>query len=265
MGTGVTVRHTQRIGEILMNKKLAASIAFVLIILGATMTISSHEINANNQNELITVHSLALPELPQKENISKVVVKPTVKEEQPLLSVEQTSKPDHVFIVKEEQKESKSATVSQPLTMTPTSGTGVQSVDGFISYVEQLLFEKVNQAREEAGLPPLDYHSDMTEYARMKSKDMGERNYFSHENPEGDLMSAVMQQDGVSYQSWGENIAFMEFEINESFESLAEQLMSNWMNSSGHRANILSTDFSSIGIGVYRVGNKVYATQEFYR
>ena len=69
----------------------------------------------------------------------------------------------------------------------------------------------------------------------------------------------------MSYEAWGENIAFMEFDIDESFESLAEQLMSNWMNSSGHRANILSTDFSSIGIGVYRVGNKVYATEEFYR
>ena len=41
--------------------------------------------------------------------------------------------------------------------------------------------------------------------------------------------------------------------------------MTNWMNSSGHRANILSSNFSSIGVGVYKIGNKVYATQEFYR
>ena len=41
--------------------------------------------------------------------------------------------------------------------------------------------------------------------------------------------------------------------------------MTNWMNSQGHRENILSTNFSSIGVGVYKIGNKVYATQEFYK
>ena len=46
---------------------------------------------------------------------------------------------------------------------------------------------------------------------------------------------------------------------------LANQFMNNWMNSEGHRKNILSTNFSSIGVGVYKIGNKVYATQEFYK
>ena len=74
-----------------------------------------------------------------------------------------------------------------------------------------------------------------------------------------------MQQDGITYQAWGENIAYIGGDMNESLEVLAQQFMSNWMNSSGHRANILSNNFSSIGIGVYRYRDKVYATQEFYR
>jgi len=46
---------------------------------------------------------------------------------------------------------------------------------------------------------------------------------------------------------------------------LATKFMDNWMNSSGHRANILSTNFTSIGVGVYKIGNTYYATQEFYK
>ena len=53
--------------------------------------------------------------------------------------------------------------------------------------------------------------------------------------------------------------------MNESLETIANQFMLNWMNSQGHRENILSPNFTGLGIGVYRVGNKIYATQEFYR
>ena len=72
-----------------------------------------------------------------------------------------------------------------------------------------------------------------------------------------------MKADGVSYKAWGENIAYIQGTNSNS--ALATKFMDNWMNSSGHRANILSTNFSSIGIGVYKIGNTYYATQEFYR
>ena len=64
-------------------------------------------------------------------------------------------------------------------------------------------------------------------------------------------------------KAWGENIAYIGGVSDAN--KLAEQFMTNWMNSSGHRANILSTNFESIGIGVYKSGNRVYATQEFYK
>lgn len=263
MNAGVTVRHTQQIGEILMNKKLVAIMTFVLVALGATMTITSHKIEAENPNEIAMVSSLRLPQFKEKGTISSMEIKQPVKqEEQPFLLSNET-KTDDVVMAKEEQLKGDSSL--QPLTTEPTGGTVAESVDGFMSYVEQLIFEKVNQEREKAGLSPFENNQIMSQYARTKSQDMGERNYFAHENPEGDLMSAFMQQDGITYQAWGENIAYIGGDMNESLEALAEQFMSNWMNSSGHRANILSTNFSSIGIGVYRCGDKVYATQEFYR
>lgn len=71
-----------------------------------------------------------------------------------------------------------------------------------------------------------------------------------------------MKADGVSYRAWGENIAYIQGANSNS--ALATKFMDNWMNSSGHRANVLSNNFSSIGIGVYKIGNTFYATQEFY-
>ncbi|MDU2490664.1 MAG: CAP domain-containing protein [Clostridium celatum] len=149
---------------------------------------------------------------------------------------------------------------------TPDNSTGdkVTNEDtNFMAAVETAIFNKVNEERAKAGVPTLTYNTVMQKYARIKSQDMGDNNYFSHEDLNGNLITTQMKNDGVSYKAWGENIAYIGG--NVSADALAEQFMTNWMNSSGHRANILSTNFSSIGVGVYKIGNKVYATQEFYR
>ena len=133
----------------------------------------------------------------------------------------------------------------------------------FSSQIEQFIFTKVNEERVRAGMSTLSYSGLMEKYARIKSQDMGDRNYFDHKNPEGELITAQMDRDGISYRSWGENIAYIGgvSDINE----LANQFMTNWMNSQGHRENILSPNFTSIGVGVYKAGNRYYATQEFYK
>lgn len=135
--------------------------------------------------------------------------------------------------------------------------------DSYIAEIEQAIFTRVNKERSENGLAPLSYNNTMENYARLKSKDMGDRGYFDHANPEGELITAQMKRDGVNYNSWGENIAYIQRDSTNA--SLADQFMTNWMNSPGHRANILSGNFASIGVGVYKVGNTYYATQEFYR
>ena len=139
----------------------------------------------------------------------------------------------------------------------------VVSDSNYIAEIEQAIFERVNSERAAAGLPALSYNTTMENYARIKSKDMGDNGYFSHEDLQGNLITEQMKADGVTYKAWGENIAYIQGVSGNS--TLATQFMDNWMNSSGHRANILSTNFSSIGIGVYKIGNKYYATQEFYR
>lgn len=138
-----------------------------------------------------------------------------------------------------------------------------QEDGSFYDQVEQLIFNKVNEERAKAGVQALTYNSTMETYARIKSKDMGVRNYFDHVDPDGEMITAQMARDGVSYNAWGENIAYIGGVTDPV--ALANQFMTNWMNSPGHRANILSTNFTSIGVGVYKSGNKYYATQEFYK
>ncbi|SFA95313.1 CAP domain-containing protein [Clostridium frigidicarnis] len=135
--------------------------------------------------------------------------------------------------------------------------------DKFMAQVESMIFQKVNEERAKAGVAALTYNSTMENYARIKSQDMGDRKYFDHKDPEGNLITVKMEKDGVKYNSWGENIAYIGGVSDAN--ALANQFMTNWMNSPGHRQNILSNNFSSIGVGVYKVGNTVYATQEFYR
>lgn len=139
----------------------------------------------------------------------------------------------------------------------------INSEQSFMAEVERAIYNKVNEERAKAGVSSLTYNDVMQKYARIKSKDMGDNNYFSHEDLSGNLITTQMRNDGVSYKAWGENIAYIGG--NMSADALAQQFMTNWMNSSGHRANILSDNFSSIGVGVYKIGNKVYATQEFYK
>lgn len=143
------------------------------------------------------------------------------------------------------------------------SNESIVSDSNYISEIEQAIFQRVNAERSAAGLPALSYNNTMEHYARIKSKDMGDNGYFSHEDKQGNLITAQMKADGVSYRAWGENIAYIQG-INSN-SALATKFMDNWMNSSGHRTNILSTNFSSIGIGVYKIGNTYYATQEFYK
>ena len=152
--------------------------------------------------------------------------------------------------------------VQQPVEQQPKESNTVPDNSNYIAEIEQAIFQRVNHERTAVGLPALSYNTTMQSYARIKSKDMGDNGYFSHEDQQGNLITVKMKADGISYRAWGENIAYIKGMTGNS--ALATRFMDNWMNSSGHKANILSTNFSSVGIGVYKIGDTYYATQEFY-
>lgn len=106
---------------------------------------------------------------------------------------------------------------------------------------EQKVVELVNVERQKAGLPTLQMDSAISNVARAKSKDMAVNNYFAHQSPTYGSAGDMLRQFGIKWSAWGENIA--------AGQRTPETVVNAWMNSPGHRANILSNNFSKIGVG----------------
>ena len=125
--------------------------------------------------------------------------------------------------------------------------------DGQDAYADAVV-ELVNAERAKAGLSPLSVNSDVAEAAQIRAQEI--KGTFSHTRPDGSSFSTVLSQTGVSYRGVGENIAYG--------QNTPEAVMQGWMNSSGHRANILNKDFTSIGVGHYEDASGTdYWTQIF--
>ncbi len=124
-----------------------------------------------------------------------------------------------------------------------------------ISEVEQAIFNLTNQQRAQNGVGPLVLDTALSDVARAHSQDMSARNFFDHVNPDGQNPFDRMHAAGIDYTTAGENIAG---------GPTADIIMTNWMNSPGHRANILNPAFGHIGIGVAQSSQYgLLATQDF--
>lgn len=114
----------------------------------------------------------------------------------------------------------------------------------------------VNAERSKQGLKPLTLSVELTNIATLKSKDMAANNYFSHYSPTYGSPFEMLQKFGISYRSAGENIA--------AGQRSPEEVMQSWLNSSGHRTNILNSGYTELGVGYYKGGSYgVYWTQTF--
>lgn len=118
---------------------------------------------------------------------------------------------------------------------------------------ESKVIELTNAQRAKNGLAALKADSTLSKVARTKSTDMQQKNYFSHTSPTYGSPFNMMQSFGVTYRTAGENIA--------KGQPSPEQVVNAWMNSEGHRRNILNKDYTHIGVGFASNGN--YWTQEF--
>ena len=248
------------------------------IIIGGTVDKPNHNGNTNNNdnnnnNSVIPpTEDTETPNVPDNPSIDETpgdtVIPPTGGTETPStpdtpIVDERPSVPEQMPSVPEEKPSTPDTPVVDETPDNSTEDNSTNADTNFMAAVETAIYNKVNEERAKAGVPALTYNTVMQKYARIKSQDMGDRGYFDHKNPEGKLITEQMKADGVSYRAWGENIAYISGMSGNA--QLATKFMDNWMNSSGHRANILSSDFSSIGIGVYKIGNTYYATQEFYK
>jgi uncharacterized YkwD family protein len=114
-----------------------------------------------------------------------------------------------------------------------------------LSAEEQKMVNLVNEARKQNGLPALAVDLELSKVARVKSQDMVTHNYFSHQSPTYGSPFDMMKKFGINYTAAGENIACNQ-EVTAAHQAL--------MNSQGHRENILSTNFTHIGVGIVEGG-----------
>lgn len=114
---------------------------------------------------------------------------------------------------------------------------------GSVSSFEDEVVRLVNQERAKYGLRPLTHRADLKNVAQKKAMDMINSNYFSHTSPNYGSPFDMLKTFGISYRSAGENIA--------KGQRSPSEVMNAWMNSSGHRANILNGNYDSIGVGFY--------------
>lgn len=126
-----------------------------------------------------------------------------------------------------------------------------------VSKYEQEVIHLVNEERKKHHLNPLKVDLKLSQLSRQKSEDMRDKNYFDHTSPTYGKPCDHMKKEGVEYRYCGENIA--------AGYKTPEEVMEAWMNSKGHRENILSPDYTHIGVGYAEGGGEygTYWTQQF--
>lgn len=134
---------------------------------------------------------------------------------------------------------------------TPAAGS---SVSVSASTMQQEMLGYINAERAKVKAPALSLDKALCDGAYLKSKDMAVNGYFSHTSPTYGSPFEMMKSLGITYRAAGENIA-----KNSSVKGAHDA----FMNSSGHRANILNTSFKKVGLGFYSYNNYLYVTQWF--
>ncbi len=137
--------------------------------------------------------------------------------------------------------------IQNPGTQNPgTQNPGTSNPDSDQAYIQQVI-DLVNQERAKAGLSPVTEAADLSASAAVRAQEITRS--FSHTRPDGTYYNTVLNENGVSYMGSGENIAYG--------QATPAAVMNGWMNSQGHRANILNKNFTEIGVGYYENGSGV--------
>ncbi len=193
---------------------------------------------------------VATPKAEAKEEVA--APKAEAKEE---VAVPKAEAKEEVTAPKAEAKE-EAATTPQPTQQaqaTEKTETNTNSEKAQVSSVIQQVVDLTNAERAKEGLAPLKIDSALTKSAQLKSQDMKDNNYFSHTSPTYGSPFDQMKSLGINYKSAAENIAMG--------QRSAEEVVQGWMNSAGHRANIMNGSYTHIGVGLSDSG--YYWTQQF--
>jgi uncharacterized protein YkwD len=136
----------------------------------------------------------------------------------------------------------------------------------YLSTLERTIYTLTNQVRRRHGLSTLTWETSLRNSARSHSADMLLRNYFSHNNREGQSPhDRILSEYRFPFSISGENIWSGTGHDPGQTKFLARTIVDSWMSSAGHRENLLNPDFTDVGVGVAARGKDVRATQVFVR
>ena len=155
----------------------------------------------------------------------------------------------------QQKPESTPSTPSTNPEQKPESTPEKKPSTDFSSYQQQVL-DLVNAERTKRGISALTLDSNLSSVATKKSQDMVNKNYFDHTSPTYGSPFDMMKQFGISYRTAGENIA--------KGQKTPQEVVTAWMNSEGHRKNILNPNFTNLGVGIAKDSKgTTYWTQMF--
>jgi uncharacterized protein YkwD len=144
----------------------------------------------------------------------------------------------------------------------PQKPTPPSSDEELAIQIENGIHIKINEERSLFGLPALSFDKSLTSLARVHSEDMLTNNYFAHNDAQGCSSSCRLTNAGYSWQAAGENIYLMSgYQI--TIDKVVSMAVESWMQSPGHRANVLNPSFTHEGVGVAFEGTRLYVTEDF--
>jgi uncharacterized YkwD family protein/spore coat assembly protein SafA len=148
--------------------------------------------------------------------------------------------------------------IKNPALIYPGQVLSIPIVSTTVTSYEQQVFTLCNQIRRQNGLPALTMNWQLERMARIKSQDMRDKHYFSHQSPTYGSPFTMMKSFGIYFTYAGENIA--------AGQPDPKSVVNSWMASPGHRANILNKNYTQIGVGYASGGSYgTYWTEDFIR
>ena len=195
--------------------------------------------------------------LPLTPSCPNVPSKPESTPNNPSTTPEQKpeSTPSTPSTTPQQKPESTPSTPSTTPQQKPESTPEQKPSTDFSSYQQQVL-DLVNAERTKRGISALTLDSNLSSVATKKSQDMVNKNYFDHTSPTYGSPFDMMKQFGISYRTAGENIA--------KGQKTPQEVVTAWMNSEGHRKNILNPNFTNLGVGIAKDSKgTTYWTQMF--
>jgi uncharacterized protein YkwD len=181
-----------------------------------------------------------------------------------------TSSSSQTSVADEEEVATEARTVLEPgplvgsqaaLPVAPPEPEPVEYNEAYVTELELAIHELINIERELEGLKSLKYDDVLAEVAAYHSTDMAQEDYFAHQDEDGCDSACRVTSSSYKWRMVGENLFLLGSGRHFTIKEASTIIVVGWMNSEGHRANVLQPKFSHEGVGVVINGDSIYATE----